>query len=234
MKPEDGLDAVTRIPALGDLQQQVAYSANLQQQSSPKLNLMGFSADDAANQFATDQFTKMVMNAYQVQGIKAFENTQRTTALHEAGHCVIGTAIGRTITRTKIKRAWSSFTRNKSWTGRTYDGVSDLTGPDTSVASDFNFARFVIAGLMAEITFNGADFRVGSSLDEVVQFQLAINNIAVKMNQDDAQTVALEQLRWVTETLQANKAIVLEIADLLMRRGTLRGAVLEKILRGVK
>jgi hypothetical protein len=232
MKLEDGLDAVTRILAGGELQQQIAYSANLHQQSNSK-NVLGFYADDATDQFATDQFTKMVMDTYQLQGIRAFETTKRGTALHEAGHTVISTVLGRKVSRTRIKRARKQQPID-GWTGHTYDGVVDLIGPDSSVENDLNFARSIIAGLISEITFDRADYRAGSSLDEIIQFQLAINNVATKAQRADGLNIALEQMRWVGGALIANKVIVHEIADLLMRRGTLRGVVLEKILRRVR
>jgi hypothetical protein len=116
-------------------------------------------------------------------------------------------------------------------TGRTfYDGGDFFSSPETSADSDWSYARITIAGLVAEVVFDYEDFREGSSIDEVCQARIYAHNISVKTGVP-AEDVWNQVFDRVRAALLLNGAAVLEIAAVLVRRGSIRGADVEKIVR---
>jgi hypothetical protein len=135
-------------------------------------------ADAETRAFMLKQFRDLAKAAYAAQGMAAFENTRRATAIHEAGHVVIAIMSGRTVERVWIKR--KRVGGGKAWIGRTLDGFSYATEPDSPVEADVAAARGLIAGVLAEWLFDRDDFRRGSSLNEVISFQVIVDSISNK------------------------------------------------------
>ncbi len=173
----------------------------------------------------------LAREAYSLQGARAFLATKACAAKHEAGHAVVGAAQGRNISRIRIWHA-RGFNGVKTWTGFCEHGYVFSTDPDTPVEEDIAGARDLIAGLVAEMMFDGSDFRYGSSIDERVVFHGVVHNIKVKTDGDHAK-IGMRLSREVRAILDANRGVVECIVPELMRRRTLHGATLKEMLHGV-
>jgi hypothetical protein len=188
----------------------------------------GRTATAEAREFMLGQFHDLAKIAYAKQGMRAFENTKRATAIHEAGHVVIAILAGRTVSRVWIKRKRVGDT--KAWIGRTFDGSCHGTAPDSPVEADVAAARALIAGVLAEWLFDGGDFRLGSSLNEVVAFQAIVANISNKTGaafEDVAMGIAAD----VFADLDQRRHEVEAIAAALMARGELKNVALSQVIK---
>jgi hypothetical protein len=188
----------------------------------------GRTADAETRAFMLRQFRGMAKIAIAQQGMSAFENTKRATAYHEAGHVVIAILAGQTVSRVWIKRKRDGDA--KFWTGRTFDGSCHGTAPDSPVEADVAAARALIAGVLAEWLFDGGDFRLGSSLNEVVAFQAIVANISNKTGAA-FEDVAMEIAADVFADLDQRRHEVEAIAAALMARGELKTAALTRVIK---
>ena len=134
--------------------------------------------ETTAEPVVREAFAKLAQQAYALQGLRAFENTERATAVHEAGHAVVATACGYLVSRVRIQG--KRVGEQKTWVGRTYHDVVQCTGFASAVRDDIDAARKLVAGVLAAVMFDSDDFRVGSSLNEIVFFQRVVENIAFK------------------------------------------------------
>jgi hypothetical protein len=82
----------------------------------------------------------------------------------------------------------------------------------------------------AECLFD-REYRVGSSLDEVIFAVVAVHNAAVKI-QCDAEKLWFETCNDVATTLKVNEEIVRQIARELMQKNVIKSKRLEHLLRG--
>jgi hypothetical protein len=187
--------------------------------------------DAATREFLTAEFSGIARQAHALQGMRAFENTKRATAYHEAGHVVVSILSGRTVNRVWIKRVRDGDV--KHWTGRTFDGSVNETTSDTPVETDIESARNIIAGWMAEVRFNGRDLRLGSSLDEVVRFKAIVGNIVLKTGAP-FESISLEILNEVFVALDRCQVEVEAIAAELMNRGELRWHAIQKLTKKIR
>ena len=91
----------------------------------------------------------------------------------------------------------------------------------------------MVAGVLAAVMFDSDDFRVGSSLNEIVFFQRVVENIAFKTRApfEEIAPQVVAQDSWI---LHQRRDVVGFLAAALMRRGTLRGPALSRLLRRVK
>ena len=177
-----------------------------------------------------DELNELARDAFAAQGARAFENTERATAFHEAGHAVVATASGRRVARVRIKRRRVGDL--KVWLGHTDDGVFNRTDEATSVDDDCFTAANIIAGWVAEILFDTRDMRAGSSLDEIIIFRGIVANIAFKTGRPHTE-IAAEVIHNVGAILKRHRDLVERLAAALMRVGTLRGARLARLLAEV-
>jgi len=92
-------------------------------------------------------------------------------------------------------------------------------------------AAIVLAGVLCEMLFD-ADFRLGSSLDEIALFNGISANIAVKTGAEIVEVQAGIILR-AANIVRHNRAIVLRIAQKLEWRKTLREREIAGLLAGV-
>ena len=151
--------------------------------------------------------------AYAVQGPAAFKNTQAAAALHEAGHCVVNQREGVAPTKARI---WLA---EGEWVGRTYYATRLSSGQTAPADENLRNARATYAGVLAERLFD-TDYRLGSSIDEIIVTYALVYSAAAKMRRDP-EAVFLEQLKNTAETLHKNEKTVRAIAEVLMQKGTL-------------
>lgn len=165
------------------------------------------------------------------QGAAAFDCPRSAAALHEAGHCVVYRAEGEHVTVTRI---WHEFFLDRrNWLGLTKGTGRWRVAPDTPPADDLRQARFHLAGVCAELAFEGDQFRAASSVEEIAVARQIILSAAAKLDVEFAPLMA-GQFLLVTDILGRHRATVDAIARELIRRGSLKGARLERLLAGVK
>jgi hypothetical protein len=168
--------------------------------------------------------------ALTIGGGRAFDCPQTSAAYHESGHCVISNLQGHTPSQASI---WSVIQFGRSrWVGRT-DGIPKWkVDADTPPEEDLKWAQSQLAGLVSEGLFD-ANYRLGSSIDELVTAQAIVRSAAVKL-QRDPWHLWLETFADVAAKLKANARIVREIADVLMCKGSIKTRRLTNLLRSVE
>lgn len=149
--------------------------------------------------------------ALQTQGLRALENPLSAAVVHEAGHAVLYAVHGYAVERVKVWRKKRGFARGQ-WLGFTTVHNEIICGPDTSVDDDFKYATILLAGVLAEQIFDTANFRMGSSLDEVAVVRGLASNIVLKTGAEFTD-VMVRVVAVTGKTLRHNEAVVREIAS---------------------
>jgi hypothetical protein len=93
-------------------------------------------------------------------------------------------------------------------------------------------AQSQLAGVVAEVTFD-PEFRMGSSVDEIVFAFAAVNNAAAKLR-CDVEGLWLATLEEVLAKLKADEEIVRSIAAELMLKQVIKKRRIADLLRAVK
>jgi hypothetical protein len=169
--------------------------------------------------------------ALAAEGPRAFEATPSAAAHHEAGHCVEYGLAGLRPTRARI---WAKVVGNQTfWEGRTECRDPSWSDHTTTPANDLSIARSQIAGALAELIFDRANFRAGSSIDEITIALALVSNAAHKLG-CSFKPLWLDMLAALGADLKTHEAVVREIADVLMRCGSIAGSRLQRALAGVK
>ena len=149
-------------------------------------------------------------------GPAAFACTKHAAAIHEAGHATLYAVDGLELGRAYIEETASG------WTGMCVakNGGWKIT-PDAPSAELIKRARHLLAGWAAERLFD-ADFRMGSSLDEIV-----VSQFLAALAADDGDGAAL----WVRHVHHPVKRCLVEhqqavtgIAEYLFEHERLDGA----------
>jgi hypothetical protein len=173
---------------------------------------------------------KLATAAVERDGPAALVCTRRSTALHEAGHCVICALDGTLPTSTRI---WPiRHDGGIEWLGRTEGIPGGRVDEQSSAAADVIIARSLLAGVVAEKMFD-PDARSGSSTHEIAS-ALGVNKmIAVKTNR---QPVAVWEviLGDIFDGLHAHQDVVFAIAEELMRRQCISKSRLKRLLRPIR
>jgi hypothetical protein len=117
------------------------------------------------------------------------------------------------------------------WEGWTEAAQPSVT-PDTRFEDDREVAVMQIAGWMAERIFDAANFRAGSSIDEVITAGRIARMIAVKTKREPTEVWA-EILLNTEMRLRAHEPIVRAIADELRRKRRINARRLRVHLRPV-
>lgn len=181
--------------------------------------------------------------AYQAQGLRAFESTRRCAALHEAGHCIVNTILadaeqGGQFWPPDSTRIWRAPVKGLMvWLGETLpakkappfhvDARVDLTGY-------LSYAVQTVGGIAAEMAFDGADYRVGSSVDEWVVAGGCARVLADFGLFADAELALVSLLKTATTMLTANESVVRAVAARLEAQRKVQGAELTALLRAVQ
>lgn len=181
-----------------------------------------------AQLLATAMHDKLA-TALTIDGRRAFECPKTSAAFHEAGHCVVGAIQGDNPSKASI---WPIVELGRSqWIGRTYGFPRWRVDNSTHVEADLKQARSQSAGVVSEMLFD-SDYRLASSVDEIVTAQSIVQTAALKLR-CDPEHLWLETLVWVATRLKANEPVVREVADQLMCRGSIKTQRLVCLLRSV-
>lgn len=190
-----------------------------------------------------DHAEDLLTMAYQAQGKRTFESTKRCAAIHEAGHCVVDAITadqdhGGQWWPPDSARIWRAPVKGLCcWLGETrpakkappfqVDAREDLVGFMT-------LATRVMGGVVAELAFDGSDYRMGSSVDEWVVAGGCARTLETIGAFPTAEQ-ALSSLILITRNmLAANAHAVQAIATTLERQRRIEGAELADLLRAVR
>jgi hypothetical protein len=161
--------------------------------------------------------------ALSIVGPRAFQYPKTSAAFHEAGHCVVGALQGSIPSKATI---WPIVELgHQQWIGRTYGLPNWRVDKNTSADADLEHARSQLAGVVSEMLFD-PDYRSGSSLNEVVTAQGIVRTAAAKLVRDPEQ-LWLETLLVTGRQLEANELAVRQIANVLMRLGSIMARLLQ-------
>jgi hypothetical protein len=167
--------------------------------------------------------------AFAIGGPRAFECPKTSAAFHEAGHCVVGALQSNHPSKASI---WPIIELGRvQWVGRTYGLPKWRVNGTTLAEDDLYHAESELAGVVSEMLFD-SDFRLASSIDEIVRAQGIVLTAATKLRRD-AQQLWLETLISVATTLKANERVVRDIAAELMNRGSVKTNRLAHFLRSI-
>ena len=169
------------------------------------------------------------MRALAIGGPRAFECPKSSAALHEAGHCLIDALNGTLPASASIWPIWE-FGRLQ-WIGRTNGTPKWHVDDETPAAADLKQAQSQLAGVVAEALFD-ADYRLASSIDEIIISQSIVRTAAIKMLRD-AEELWLNTLTEVACKLKAHERTVRQIANALMNRGGIKARRLRALLQAV-
>ena len=170
-----------------------------------------------------------VARAITIDGVRALECSKLAAAFHEAGHCVVYALQRNHPARASIWPIWEFGQRQ--WIGRTYGIPKWHVDGGTPVEADLEQAQSQLAGVVAEALFD-ADYRLASSLDEIVISQSIARTAAIKMV-SDAEELWLDTVVEVASKLKAHELNVREIANELMKKGNIKARRLRALLQPV-
>jgi hypothetical protein len=167
--------------------------------------------------------------AFAIGGPRAFECPKTSAAFHEAGHCVVGAVQGERPSKATI---WPiSEHGREQWIGRTYGLPKWRVDGTTLAEDDLCHARSELAGVVSELLFD-PDFRLASSVDEIVRAQGIALTAATKLRRNVPQ-FWLETLVSVATILRANERVVRDIATELMNRRSVKAIRLAYLLQSI-
>lgn len=185
-----------------------------------------------------DQATDILKFAYQAQGQRALESTKRCAAIHEAGHCVVNTiTAGGMFWPPAMTRIWRHPVKGMTvWLGNTeppknapplrVDAREDVTGY-------MILAVRTLGGVVAEMLFDGGDYRIGSSVDEWVVAGGCARALADVGAFPSAEAAMHQLLMTTSNMLTANASTVHAIATALQQRRKVEGMELAGLLKSV-
>lgn len=190
------------------------------------------------------QLIEAMKHAYGMQGLAAFEVTERATALHEAGHAVVGRAIAGE-TPLSLTIGSQAIARSRSFgspkIGLCEHSPGSLFNRDIDVRVEppetvIEVAAFRIAGQAAEAVCDPGDYRIGSSLDEDLEAQMILNGVAkVRLGLSPNNAPALTVLTRIAtaNVLWANRKAVERVAAALIESHALDQPALAELLANV-
>ena len=181
--------------------------------------------------------------AYQVQGHRAFESTKRCAAIHEAGHCVVNTITadrdhGGQWWPPDSTRIWREPVKVLCcWLGETRPAKN---APPFRVDARQDPAGFMtmavqaLGGVVAEMLFDGGDYRLGSSIDEWMVAGGCCRTLETVGLFPTAEQALSALMTMTGQMLKANTHVVESIADRLERQRRIECAELAELLRDVR
>jgi hypothetical protein len=176
---------------------------------------------------AADVTARIAAAAVERDGPAALVCTERSTALHEAGHCVICALDGTLPTSARI---WPILHDGGiEWLGRTEGIPGGRVDEHSPVAADVVIARSLLAGVVAEQTFD-PDARSGSSTGEIASAIGVVKVIAHKTGRSPIE-MWLEIERGIATSLRTHDKIVRRIANELMCKGSIEARRLQTLLK---
>lgn len=179
--------------------------------------------------------------AYQIQGIKTFEATPRCAAIHESGHIIAYQATADLVRwwppyRAKIFKCPDMADLGlTTWAGTT--SVSPKA-PFVSVSHGDEEGNIVeaircVSGVISEMIFDGKDFRLASSADELVMFGGLVKNLTASSWNCDPEPVFFGLYNAVVSLLRTHERQLLSVATNLERSRNIGPGELRRLLLGV-
>ena len=176
-----------------------------------------------------DRLSQLVANVLAKYGHQAFESPKELACVHEAGHAIVATWLGETVTSVLVYECpvgWAGFC---DWKG---DPWRIDSGDKSRLLV---LARHMYAGLAGERMWadNTEARRQGSSLDELIVSQLAT---AMAAGSDVAgYELWQSEVYWpVLKCLDRHRVAFGEIADHLIEHNRMKGRNLRNALVWVK
>ena len=168
---------------------------------------------------------KETARVFREHGPQSFGSTKPASAIHEAGHVVIGTMIGKRVKRVRLKQD------SGLWLGLTECHGRPLLNTPTKILKE---ARWIYAGIAAEMLFAKDDFREASSLDEVIMAQYLAAEVETMMNVDQQTYYEAEVHYVVGNWLLKHRAAVMKITEYLVRHHKLRHPALGRLIEDIE
>lgn len=181
--------------------------------------------------------------AHQAQGKRAFESTKRCAAIHEAGHCVVNTITadhdhGGQWWPPYSTRIWRAPVKGLCcWLGETLPAKNSpplRVDARTDPLGYLTFAVRTMGGFVAELAFDGGDYRMGSSVDEWVIAGSCARSLETIGLFPSAESAMSSLMMTTRNLLVTNGSTVQAIAAILERQRRIEGAELASLLRDVR
>lgn len=177
--------------------------------------------------------------AYAEQGRKALEYPRHSTAIHEAGHAIVYAATADMVRwwPPYRLRIWREAINGLSvWLGQT--DVSPKAPPLQVAATELEatmiYALRLVAGVTAEMLFDGRDFRQGSSADELVMVGALARNLEQHHWHQPAEYGMALVMATATKLLRSHAGTVATLAATLERQRKIQGQDLIRLIRSVQ
>jgi hypothetical protein len=183
--------------------------------------------DPRQNQLLQSSVMEVARHAYSIGGMQAFEATERTAAVHEAGHATLYAVYGIPVKQLWIKSIKADGVR--TWIGRCETDWGWHIDERTPPIDDLRIARIIMAGALAEMVFATDEFRDGSSLDETVLAGSICRTAAHKLGRSPSDIV-WETMAETLDVLHVYERHVRGLATGLMRSRRLQGPKLDRLL----
>ena len=187
---------------------------------------------------------EITTKAIEHSGDEAMLSPKREAALHEAGHAVVDAAMGLEVDFVSIYRFIDpkrlAMEAALGVTGGTWGGATRSPKPwewnsCTPPEGILLYVQSIISGWCGEWAHDPRGMlgaRLGSSLDEILLAQIALNHMAEKTGVDPKATFD-EQIRIVVGVLRANRTAHEALAARLMRKSTVGPDALKRLLKDV-
>jgi hypothetical protein len=174
---------------------------------------------------------ELARRAFDAQGPAAFECSPRAAAIHEAGHCVVHTMLDNKLADCRIEER--RIVGRSIWLGVTNMAGSQCweSSPESNPYDDLDHAAITFAGVAAEMAFD-TDFRQGSSLDELVLYQMLCSNAANKLRLSPERMIMWMHAN-VGKMLHHHKDVHRAITEALFHKQTLGADDLAELVRPV-
>jgi hypothetical protein len=191
--------------------------------------IAGFEILPRTQRQATDCFHRRLASVRAHDGLDPKNKTRERVAYHQAGRCVVGTALGFVVTRVGVGQHETG-----GWIGcLSFD--EDYAPPDnatraTSPENDWRFAAVIIAGLTAEILCTHAT--LSSSVEQQTLFELLAGGITAKLNLESNAPMA-DGWREVGNILVEHQGVLRAIARQLLTEPAIERDEIGLLLAGV-
>lgn len=207
------------------------------------MSVLDHIADPAIRQHYESMVETVYRDAHERQGRRCFESTRRAAAFHEAGHALV-----YTITADRA-RWWPPY-RVQIWRAAMPEDLSDLTmwlgetqvspkAPPIRVQPDdapgmLIYALRAGAGAVSEMLFDGTDYRLASSADELLVVGGCARHLAALHWQCEPEEAMALLFGGIANMLRANADTVNTLARVLERQRKVQGRELASLLRYVR
>lgn len=196
--------------------------------------------DEASRQAFDSALLALTKAAIAFGGRDALTASKLEAARHEAGHCVIDTALGdeiRSITIFRLPEHEQLFREigvvGEVWGGATFGTKTWECSSHTDPKKDLEFVRHVLGGWVAEWFDDIRRMRPVSSLDEIVVAKMSCGNAARKLGEDPA-TLFVKQIGAVKAILDDNRATHAALTARLMRKSSIGPNAINRLPQNVR